>query len=73
MENHLPYSWGRPTKTPGVYELGAREWVITWSPDQIHPYASLWLQWAARFGPAGRSAPPQDLWSYGLQTRNLSD
>lgn len=73
MERRLPYSWGRPTGTPGVYELGAKEWVITWSPNQIHPYAAQWLIWASRFGPPGRTAPPQDLWAYSLQTRDLAD
>jgi hypothetical protein len=70
---NLPYSWGRPSETPGVYELGGADWVITWSPLGIHPYAAQWLNWSARFGPAGRTAPPQDMWSYGLTTRDLND
>ncbi|MDB4894490.1 MAG: hypothetical protein JWN15_752, partial [Firmicutes bacterium] len=39
----------------------------------IHPYAAQWLNWSAGFGPASRTAPPQDLWSYGLATRDLND
>lgn len=69
----VPYSWGKPTETRGVFALGGGDWVITWSPEQIHPYAAQWLQWAARFGPSGATAPPQDLWAYSLQTRDLSD
>lgn len=69
----VPYNWGRPTETPGVYELGGNEWVITWSPEQIHPYAAQWLRWAELFGPAGRFSPPQDLWHFGLQTKDIND
>lgn len=68
-----PYSWGRPTDQPGVYSLGGAGWEITWSPDEIHPYARQWLEWSQRFGPPARMAPPQDLWHYTLQTRDLAD
>lgn len=69
----VPYSWGMPTRTPGVFGIGGGEWVITWSPQQVHPYARYWLELASRVGPAGRDAPPIDLWMYGLQTRDISD
>lgn len=69
----LPYNWGRPTERPGVFALGGEEWQITWSPEQIHPYARYWLSLAARMGPAGDMAPPQDLWMYALQTKDISD
>lgn len=65
----MPYSWGRPTQTPGVYALGGNEWVITWSPQQVHPYARQWLEWGSRVGPGGQTAPPADLWAYTLQTK----
>lgn len=66
------YSWGLPTRTPGVYAIGGRDWEITWSPEQIHPYARQWLALAARVGPSGRQAPPIDLWMYTLQVRDIS-
>lgn len=69
----VPHSWGRPTDTPGVYAIGGGDWVITWSPDQIHPYAAQWLDWAKTFGPPGRLAPDLDLWMYGLRTKDLAD
>jgi hypothetical protein len=69
----LPYSWGRPTSVPEVYSLGGGDWEITWSPNQVHPYATLWLMYAARYGPPGRLAPPADLWAYSLQTQDLAD
>lgn len=69
----IPYNWGQPTETPGVYAIGGKEWMITWSPEQIHPYAALWLDWSARVGPSGRTAPPIDLWMYTLQVRDLND
>lgn len=68
----LPYSWGEPTDEPGLFALGGEDWVITWSPECIHPYAAQWLKWASRFGPSGRTAPPQELWSYSLMTKDLS-
>ena len=68
-----PYSWGRPTETPGVFALGGEGWVITWSPEQMHPYAAEWLALSSRVGPAGRTAPPIDLWMYTLQVRDLND
>jgi hypothetical protein len=70
---HLPYNWGQPTETPGVFALGGGNWVITWSPEQVHPYAAQWLEWASRMGPAGRAAPREGLWFYGLQVRDISD
>jgi hypothetical protein len=70
---HLPYNWGRPTEAPGVFELGGGDWWITWSPQCIHPYAAQWLQWSSQMGPSGRGAPPQSLWAYGLQTKDISD
>ena len=69
----VPYSWGRPTEAPGVFEIGGGDWTITWSPQQIHPYAAQWLEWSSRFGPPGRMAPPEELWLYGLQTKDLAD
>jgi hypothetical protein len=69
---NVPYSWGQPAKTPGVFAIGGGDWVITWSPQQVHPYAVRWLELAARMGPASRCAPPQDLWSYSFDTRNIS-
>lgn len=69
----VPNSWGRPTEMPGVYALGGGKWEITWSPDQIHPYAAQWLEWASRFGPPGRTAPPIDLGFYSLQVKDLAD
>lgn len=69
----LPYSWGQPTDVAGVFAIGGGDWVITWSPEQVHPYALQWLKWASQFGPAARQAPPQDLWNFGLQTKDLSD
>lgn len=69
----VPRSWGQPTEVPGVYALGGEDWVITWSPTQIHPYAAQWLEWAAQFGPSPRYAPPQDMWAYTLQTKDISD
>ncbi len=57
---------------PGVFAIGGGDWVITWSPQQIHPYAAQWLEWASRFGPSPEAAPPQDIWSYTLQTRDIS-
>jgi len=69
----LPYSWGKPTETPGVYGIGGADWVITWSPEQIHPYAREWLDLAQRVGPSGEMAPPLDLWLYSFQTRDISD
>lgn len=71
--HQLPYSWGRPTERPGVYAIGGKEWEITWSPEQIHPYAVYWLNLSRRFGPAGEMAPPLDLWMYALQTKDISD
>lgn len=68
-----PYNWGRPTETPGVYELGGGDWVINWSPLSVHPYAEQWIDWSRRFGPSPRTAPPQDLWHYTLLTRDLND
>lgn len=65
----MNYSWGQPTDEPGVYALGGGDWVITWSPRQIHPYAAQWLEWGSRFGPSGRLAPREDLWAFGLQTK----
>jgi len=72
LQDPLPMSWGAPTGTPNVYALGGGDWVITWSPTQVHPYAAQWLAWAQRFGPAARTAPPQDFWSYGLQTKDIN-
>lgn len=69
---NLPYSWGRPMETPGVYAIGGGDWVITWSPQQIHPYAAQWLEWSSRMGPNSKMAPPMDLWIYGLQTKDIS-
>lgn len=69
----VPESWGVPTEVPGMFALGGGEWVITWSPNQIHPYAAQWLEWASRMGPPGRMAPPMDLWMFGLQTKDLAD
>lgn len=68
----VPYSWGEPTATPGVFVIGGGDWVITWSPTQIHPYALQWIEWGSGMGPSGLKAPPQDLWNYSLQTKNLS-
>lgn len=65
----VPYGWGRPVGE-GVFAIGGGEWVITWSPEQMHPYALQWLKWASGFGPDPRQAPPPDLWAYGLQTKN---
>ncbi len=67
----VPYNWGRPTDTPGVFAIGGGEWIITWSPEQIHPHAAQWLEWSSRFGPGGRTAPPIDLWAYSLQTKDV--
>lgn len=69
---NLPYSWGVQTDAPGVFAIGGGDWVITWSPHQIHPYAAQWLEWASRLGPSGREAPSQDLWSFGLMTKDIS-
>jgi len=69
----VPYNWGRATSAPGVYAIGGGDWEITWSPQQIHPYAAQWLEWSERFGPPGRTAPPMDLWMYGMQTKDLAD
>ena len=71
--HQLPYSWGRPTSAPGVFAIGGGDWVITWSPEQIHPYAREWLRLSQRMGPAGEMAPPIDLWMYSLQTKDLND
>ena len=68
----VPYRWGRPTDVPGVFALGGGDWIITWSPTRVHPYAAQWLEWASRFGPVPQLEPPQDLWSYALQTQDLS-
>ena len=70
----LPYNWGRPADVSGVFSLGDGEWIMTWSPNQVHPYTAQWLEWATRFGPPGRLAPAQpDLWLYGLQVKDLAD
>ena len=69
----IPYNWGHPTGAPGVFAIGGEDWVITWSPEQMHPYTAEWLALSARVGPAGRLAPPIDLWMYTLQTRDLND
>lgn len=69
---NLPYNWGYPTETPGVYAIGGGDWVITWSPQQIHPYTAQWLEWSSRMGPNPKMAPPMDLWKYGLQTKDIS-
>lgn len=66
---HLWYSYGCPTATPNVFALGGGGWEITWSPNQVHPYAIEWLRMASGFGPDWRLAPPEDLWAFGLRTR----
>lgn len=68
----LPYSWGVPTETPGVFAIGGGDWVITWSPQQIHPYAAQWLEWASQVGPSPKKEPPQENWHYALMTRDIS-
>lgn len=73
MGVQVPYSWGRPTDAPDIFAIGGGDWVITWSPRQVHPYAAQWLKWASQFGPAGRAAPPVDMWLYGLQVKDISD
>jgi hypothetical protein len=67
------YNWGVPTDAPGVYALGGAGWEITWSPEHVHPYAAYWLELSTRYGPPGRMAPPQDLWHFTLQTKDLAD
>lgn len=69
----LPYNWGVPTDQPGVFAIGGGDWQITWSPNQIHPYAQFWLKLSSQVGPAGRTAPPMELWAYALQTKDISD
>lgn len=65
----IPQQWGVPTTTPGIYAIGGGDWVITWSPTLIHPYALQWLQWASTFGPDWQTAPPADLWFHALRTK----
>lgn len=65
--------FGLPAAEPNVYLLGGGDWWINWSPQQIHPYALQWLQWASAFGPSPAYLPPPDVWHYGLLTRDISD
>lgn len=69
---NYPRLYGRPTDLAGVYAVGGGDWVITWSPERIHPYAALWLEWAARFGPNPATLPDPDVWHYSLFTKDIS-